>query len=136
MKELIGVWKLLFLTGGGVPGGYSPNVVGRIMFTAEGWMDALITDTDPIKAKTFNWGNATAQEIATIARPVVTYCGQYTLLNVSGELFTHTAVEASLNPGWVGTDQIRHVSIEETNGTSILTIIPVYVSTDVHLNNT
>lgn len=135
MKELIGVWKLLFInstvsTRPANSASQKTTLSGRIMFTADGYMNALIRSPDTGRHLPNNvaWSFATDAQIGSIARPVTSYCGLYTVRNESGQLYTHTKLDVSLDPSWMDAEQVRHASFSEQDGKSIMTLIPVEVS--------
>ncbi len=100
------------------------------MFTADGYMNALIRDPDTGRHLPNNveWSFATDAQIGSIARPVTSYCGLYTVRNESGEIYTHTKLDVSLDPSWMDDEQVRHATFEQKDGKSLMTLIPVEVS--------
>lgn len=133
LEQLFGVWKLLNATlAPGSPGGdYGPNPTGRIIFTPDGYVNAMITDLNLVNAALPNgttWSNATDAEQAYIARLMVTYEGFFTIKTVGNDTTVHTNVELSLTPNYVGTEQVRDATLVEEGGKKILTLVPVVVS--------
>ncbi|KAE8443155.1 hypothetical protein EG329_002324 [Mollisiaceae sp. DMI_Dod_QoI] len=129
LAQLVGVWKLVFVnvSEGSVGYDYGPNPLGRIFFSPDGYMNAMITDPDQAKPlpNGTDWTTASDKQLATIARPMVAYSGPYQVVQKGGETYTHVDVEVSLNPNLIGTEQVRYSSFEEKNGKSLLSLIPV-----------
>ena len=133
LQQLFGVWKLINATiAPGSPGSdYGPNPIGRIIFTPDGYLNAMITDLNLVHETLPNgttWGNATNAEVVTIAKLMVTYEGFFTVKTVGNDTRVHTNVELSLTPDYIGTEQVRDATLEEEWGKSILTLVPVVVS--------
>jgi hypothetical protein len=134
-KELVGTWKLisfsLYLAGDTtysrpvyLPLGDSP--LGRITFTPSGYMSCLLTRSDVLEAMTSpSWIQASEDEIITIARPMVTYCGPFRLHQQDGVKLFSTAVDIALDPTWIGKPQTRKWEIKRTNRTTQLILKPV-----------
>ncbi|KUJ16567.1 uncharacterized protein LY89DRAFT_719259 [Mollisia scopiformis] len=126
MKQLIGVWKLLFITQpNNEPA--DTNLTGRIIFNDQGYMNALIRSGAAVPLPdSVDWDTATDAQIAAITRRIVAYSGQYEVRNESGQLFTHTTLDVSLDPSWMEEVQVRHAAFSNgTDGKSVLTLIPV-----------
>ncbi len=132
LAQIVGVWKLIYInvTGDSVGYNYGPNPLGRIFFSPDGYMNAMITDPDQAKPlpNGTDWSKASDAQLAAIARPMVAYSGHYHVVQEGGETFTHVDVEVSISPNLVGTEQVRYSSFEEKDGKSLLTLIPVVVS--------
>ena len=107
-----------------------PNPIGRIIFTPDGYLNAMITDLNLVNADLngTTWSNATDAQVANAALLMVTYEGPFTIETVGNDTRVHTNVEISLTPTYVGTEQVRDATLEEKDGKSILTLIPVVVS--------
>ncbi|KAE9375258.1 hypothetical protein N431DRAFT_463356 [Stipitochalara longipes BDJ] len=129
LQQLFGVWKLIQVnvTAGSPGSDYGPNPIGRIIFTPDGYLNAMITDLNLVNADLngTTWSNATDAEVAKIAKLMVTYEGSFTVKTVGNDTSVHTNVELSLTPDYVGTEQVRDAILEEKDGKSILTLIPV-----------
>ena len=132
LQQLFGVWKLIQVnvTAGSPGSDYGPNPIGRIIFTPDGYLNAMITDLNLVKADLngTDWSNATDAQVAKVALLMVTYEGPFTVQTVGNDTNVHTNVEISLTPTLVGTEQVRNAVFEEKDGKSILTLIPVVVS--------
>lgn len=129
IPQLIGAWKLLVIN-------YSngttakTNPLGRIVFTADGYMNAMVTYPDKFMVfpNGTTWAGLNDTQVASVTKSIVAYSGPCRLENRSGEIFTHVAVEISVNPTWIGTNQVRHASLEEKGGKTILSLNPYTVS--------
>ncbi|CZR69723.1 uncharacterized protein PAC_19623 [Phialocephala subalpina] len=122
LQQLVGIWKLLFIDNT-YPESHRTNLTGRIMFTADGYMNALIREPS-IEPFNFNWAFASDSQVAAIARGVTAYCGMYTVHNESGQVYTQTKLDVSLSPSWMLQDQIRYATFEEKDGKTLMTLIP------------
>jgi hypothetical protein len=58
----------------------------------------------------------------------VAYSGPYRIEEDAGKYYSHVAVEVSMDPSWIGTDQVRHAVFGEKNGTTQLSLFPLVVS--------
>jgi Lipocalin-like domain len=131
LQQLFGVWKLIQVnvTAGSPGSEYGPNPIGRIIFTPDGYLNAMITDLNLVTSNLNGtaWSNATDAEVAKVALLMFTYEGPFTLQTVGNDTSVHTSIEISLTPTLVGTEQVRDATLEEKDGKSILTLIPVVV---------
>ena len=118
------------MTAGSPGSDYGPNPIGRIIFTPDGYLNAMITDLNLVNADLNDtaWSDATDAEVAKVALFMVTYEGPFTLQTVGNDTSVHKNIEISLTPTLVGTEQVRDATLEEKDGKSILTLIPVVVS--------
>ena len=131
LQQLIGVWKLISVnvTAGSPGSNYGPKPIGRLIVTSDGYLNAMITDLGQINLPNgTTWNNATDAEVAQIARLMVVYEGPFTVQTTGNNTSLHTNVEISLMPDLVGTVQVRDALLEDRDGKSILTLIPVFVS--------
>ncbi|OAL02697.1 hypothetical protein IQ06DRAFT_271329 [Phaeosphaeriaceae sp. SRC1lsM3a] len=122
-QDVIGTWNLLSLNfcldedGSkviGQPAG--PTPLGRITFTPEGYMSALITDPRIAHPIDKPW----------IAMALSAYCGKYDVSKKkNGELQIATQVDISLDPNWIGSKQVRNVRLGEVkDGKQTLVLTP------------
>ena len=117
-NPLVGAWKLvsweLMQPDGTVQHLYGRNVVGYLLYTADGYMSAEIMHPDRQQSNPrVGMEPPMAQTLSDRDRvgaynTYLSYCGPYT---VKGGTVIHH-VKAGLIPGWVGTDQVRPFSIE------------------------
>jgi hypothetical protein len=130
-----GVWKLLSFealladapeTVIAQPLGPSP--VGRLHLSPLKYMSVMLTSPEgmkPLQSKT--WGQATDEEVLRIARPMISYCGPYTVFRSGEELQLSTQVELAMDSNWIGGEQVRKVEIFEEGETPRLTLTPNFV---------
>ncbi|KAH3920298.1 hypothetical protein HBI56_068100 [Parastagonospora nodorum] len=131
-QDVIGTWHLLSLHFClnedateiiGEPAG--PNPLGRITFTREGYMSALITDPRIAHPIDKPWVSAEKDVQLKIAMALSAYCGKYKVSEKNGELQIATQVEISLDPNWIGSKQVRNVRLGEVkDGKQTLVITP------------
>lgn len=127
--RLVGLWNLVSVTtvsdeaSGSKQLGhpFGPQPLGRILFTPEGYMSATITNPDHGKfwKNDASWRTASDKDIASIARVMISYSGDCKIYYEDGILLASTDVVISLDPAWIGTEQVRRVSFEE-NGHLLL----------------
>jgi hypothetical protein len=112
-NPFVGTWKLtsweVTHPDGKVHYLYGKNVVGYLIYTADGYMSAVIMDPDRKQSDpNFPLEIATAQTLpdpdrARAYSTYVSYCGTYT---VEDNTVTHH-VKAGLIPSWTGSEQTR-----------------------------
>jgi hypothetical protein len=100
MKSIVGTWRLVAAAahdpaGNPMPTPYGAKGLGRVCFTAEGRMMAVVCDGRPALPP-------------GIARDYSSYCGNYTF---DGDRLV-TRVDAASDPARIGTDQVRDVSFD------------------------
>jgi hypothetical protein len=99
-SRIIGTWRLVAAAardadGNALPAPYGPNGMGRVVFTADGRMMAVLCDGRPDLPP-------------GVVRDYSSYCGNYTF---DGKRLV-TRVDAALDPSRVGSDQVREVRFE------------------------
>lgn len=117
-NPLVGTWKLISwevtLPDGATHYLYGKDVIGYLIYTADGYMSAEIMNPDRQQSDpNFPLEIAAAQTLpdSDRARAYSTYlshCGAYT---VEGSTVTHH-VKAGLIPSWTGSEQRRHFSFD------------------------
>jgi hypothetical protein len=100
MASIVGTWKLVRATakdgaGAPLPEPYGGKGIGRVTFTAEGRMQAVVCD-------------GRKEMPAGVARDYSSYAGNYTF---DGARLV-TRVDAASDPSRVGGDQVRGVRFE------------------------
>jgi hypothetical protein len=118
-SPFVGTWKLasweVRQPDGTVHYLYGKNVVGYLIYTADGYMSAEIMDPDRQQSDPdFPLEVAGAQTLGDADRAraystYLSYCGTYT---VEGDTVTHH-VKAGLIPSWTGSEQRRQYRFEE-----------------------
>lgn len=131
-KDIIGTWQLIswqyfrdeaatqFLMNHG-----RLNPLGRLTFTSDGYMSAILTDPARAIPPDTPFRFAPDRDVANIARALTSYCGQYRLFEKEGETRLSTDVEVSLDPSWIGGAQERKVGFGELGGKKTLILRPV-----------
>ncbi len=112
-NPFVGTWKLVSWEvtqpDGTIHYLYGRNVVGYLIYTADGYMSAEIMDPDRRQSNpNFPLETASAQTLpdqdrARAYSTYLSYCGTYT---VEGSTVTHH-VKAGLIPSWPGSEQPR-----------------------------
>ena len=117
-NPFIGAWKLISWEitqhDGTIFHPYGKDVVGYLIYTADGYMSAEIMDPDRQQSDpNFPLEIAVAQTLpdpdrARAYSTYLSYCGSYT---VEGDTVIHH-VKAGLIPSWTGSEQPRHFRFE------------------------
>jgi hypothetical protein len=112
-NPFIGTWELISWEvtqpDGTIQYPYGKEVIGYLIYTADGYMSAEIMDPDRQQSDpNFPLEMAGAQTLPDVDRAraystYLSYCGTYT---VEGQTLTHH-VRAGLIPSWTGSDQPR-----------------------------
>jgi hypothetical protein len=112
-NPFVGTWRLVswevMQPDGTIHYPYGRDVVGYLIYTADGYMSAEIMDPDRRQSDpNFPLEIATAQTLpdpdrARAYSTYLSYCGTYT---VEGNTVTHH-VQAGLIPSWTGSEQLR-----------------------------
>ena len=103
MQSIVGTWKLVAAAardrnGNALPEPYGGGGMGRVAFSADGRMMAVVCDTRPTLP-------------SGVERGYSSYCGNYTF---DGEKLV-TRVDAASDPSRIGSDQVREVSFLDAN---------------------
>jgi hypothetical protein len=130
-SEIVGIWRLLTCQFHAVsspsivvqPLGPSPS--GRFVITAGGYTSCILTSPEASAPISTGWMQASAEEIARVARTMTAYCGPYRAWEENNETFLATNVEISLNPEWIGGEQVRRWTVIKEPGRTLLTLRPV-----------
>ncbi len=112
-NPFVGTWKLISWEvtqpDGAIHYPYGKDVVGYLIYTADGYMSAVIMDPDRRQSDpNFPLETAGAQTLPDPDRvraysTYLSYCGTYT---VEGDTVTHR-VKAGMIPSWTGSEQHR-----------------------------
>lgn len=118
-NSFVGTWKLVSLEvtqpDGTIHYPYGKNVVGYLIYTADGYMSAVIMDPDRRQSDpNFPRETLLAQTLPDLDRArayntYLSYCGTYT---IDGSTVTHH-VKAGLIPSWTGSEQPRPFKFEQ-----------------------
>ena len=110
VSQFVGAWSLASwssVTSGGEtlhPMGAKPR--GRIIYDAGGRMAVQIGDADRAPLS----GAAPDAELRAAFDGYLAYFGAFTVDTERGVVVHH--LEMSLNPNWIGVDQVRHFDLE------------------------
>jgi hypothetical protein len=115
----VGAWRLIcweiVLSDGTVVFPYGKDVVGYLIYTADGHMSAQIMDPDRRQSdSTFPLQSAAAQTLSDPDRArayttYLSYCGTY---RVEDDSVIHH-VKAALIPSWTGSEQVRRFKFDK-----------------------
>jgi len=118
MTLFVGAWKLISWEirqpDGMIHYPYGKDVIGYLIYTAEGYMSAEIMAADRRQSDpNYPLEGASGQTLpdpdrAAAYSTYISYCGTYT---VEGDKVVHH-VKAGLIPSWTGSDQVRHFRFE------------------------
>lgn len=116
-RRLLGGWTLHAWTitagdGAAVQHPFGANPTGLIVYTDDGWMNASIARAGRAPLAAASPRQAPLAEQAEAFRSYFNYAGRYTLRRVDGAPHVVHAVAWSLNPGFVGSEQVRRVSFD------------------------
>jgi hypothetical protein len=98
-----------------------------MVFNPDGYMSVLGTVPERTKRITSEvpWVVAADEDVAFIARYAMMYWGAFRIFEEDGGLRLATDVHVSLDPGWMGTEQVRSVVLKEEDGKTIMVLRPV-----------
>jgi hypothetical protein len=125
-QPLVGTWRLISFHGRNAAGETRPalgkNAQGLLVYTEDGRMIAIMSDTGRASFLSRDFRGGTPDEALAAINSFISYCGTYA---VNGQTVTHH-VEMSLFPNWVGEDQIRNFKFE--GGNLVLSTPPLLLS--------
>ena len=117
--RLVGVWTLLSAVtstaDGKVSNRYGDKPSGRITYDKSGRMSAILMGADRKKVGSLDLRDASDSESKSVLQSFAAYYGTFDVDTVNQTVIHH--VEASLDPNWVGTDQVRGY---EFNGDNLI----------------
>jgi lipocalin-like protein len=112
-ESLIGTWRLVSYEAHGAHGKISyplgKNLRGLLCYTEEGFMSVQVMKKDRPKYSSKDLHLSLVEEMAAAANGYVAYAGRFSVDEAAGTVTHH--IELSLSPTWVGTDQIRSVTL-------------------------
>ena len=124
-ESLVGVWKLVSYSTQdpdtrAVFHAFGERATGYIVYTAEGRMFAILAAEDRKPLTGGNRITAPVEDRAEAFSTATAYSGTYTL--TEGQVVHH--VDISVNPNWVGTDQVRFIRLEGNRLTIVTPPLP------------
>lgn len=112
-EDLIGTWRLVrwenIIAGELYDSVLGPRPQGQIIYTADGYMSAILSSAGRVPLGAATLHQATTEERAAAAAGYLSYGGTWELTD---EVAVHHCT-LSLFPNWVGTDLIRQVEWED-----------------------
>ena len=113
-SEFVGAWRLASYSAV-TPGGetiypFGRNAQGRIIYEAGGRMAVQIGNPERAAFATANPGAAPDAEVRAAFQGYLAYFGTYTVDAGRGIVVHHP--EMSLNPNWIGVDQVRYFDLQ------------------------
>jgi hypothetical protein len=112
-SEFVGTWRLAsysaVTSSGETIYPMGPNVRGRIIYDAGGRMAVQLGNADRSAFAAGDPGAASAAEVRTAFDGYLAYFGAYTVDAGRGTVVHH--LEMSLNPNWIGVDQVRYFDL-------------------------
>ena len=110
--QLVGTWTLLLSDNvkadGTQFGGYGPNPIGSVIFTADGHFSLAIVRSNVPKFAANDRLKGTPDEYKAAAQGSLAYFGTYTVNDADKTL--NLRVEGSSYPNWNGTQQARKIT--------------------------
>jgi hypothetical protein len=113
-SELVGAWRLVSYTavtsGGEMFYPMGPDARGRIVYDAGGNMAVQLGDPGRASFAGGDPGAATDAEVRAAFDGYLAYFGSYTVDAGRGAVVHH--LEMSLDPDWIGGDQVRYFDLQ------------------------
>jgi Lipocalin-like domain len=88
-------------------------------------MSTIGNDPSKIIIPSSPWIIAPGEEIAEVARYLMSYWGAYKIFEEEGEVRLSTKVHVALDPSWLGTMQERKAEFRIEDGRQVLVLKPV-----------
>jgi hypothetical protein len=116
-NPLLGTWKLRrweIAYGDGRPATlpYGPDAVGMILYTGDGWMNACIARGGRPRLSGDSMRQLPAAEALSAFESYFSYGGRYMLRHHDGRPQVVHQVTMSLNPNFVGSEQVRDMHFD------------------------
>ncbi len=114
---VLGAWTLVgwqvATDGDGEPGlPFGADAIGLLLYTADGWMNASIARSSRAALSAASIRRVPLAEQGAAFESYFSYGGAFTLCAIDGAAHVVHAVGFSLNPGFVGTEQIRRIRFD------------------------
>jgi hypothetical protein len=102
-------WRIRYADGGAPTDPFGEQPDGLLVYSPDGWMSAAVCRRDrPLLPPDQSPRTADAEQVAGMFRSYFHYAGPF---RVEGDRVVHS-VRLSLNPNFVGTEQIRHMHLD------------------------
>ena len=115
--QLLGAWTLArwgidFSDGRAASFPFGADATGLIVYSAGGWMNASIARTGRTPLSASSVRKAPVAEQCAAFESYFNYAGPYSLRVIDGQAHVVHAVHFSLNPNFVGSQQVRRIHFE------------------------
>lgn len=114
-ESVVGTWRLVSFQGRNAKGesraALGKNAKGLLVYTAEGYMIAILSEADRQPFRSYDFRGGVPEEALAAVNTYISYSGQYTV----GEGIVTHRVDMSLFPNWIGQDQVRNFRFEKGN---------------------
>ena len=125
---LLGAWRLVgwrITSAGRASEPFGPGADGLIVYTADGWMNASIARADRARLSAGSVRQASDSEQCAAFESYFNYAGRYTLRAIDGVAHVVHSVQFSLNPNFVGSEQVRRIHFDGDDRLSLSADEPV-----------
>jgi hypothetical protein len=112
-------WDITYSDGRPPSFPYGPAATGLIQYTSDGTMSACIARAGRGRLSSSSVRSAPAAEQVAAFESYFQYAGPYEMRTIDGHPHVVHHVTHSLNPNFVGTDQIRRVELDGTGGLTL-----------------
>jgi hypothetical protein len=129
-QRLLGAWTLqrwtIALDDGRAPQQpFGEGATGLIVYTADGWMSAAIARADRAPLSAASVRQVPVAEQAAAFEGYFHYAGRFSLALREGVPHVVHQVQWSLNPGFVGSEQVRRLRFDGEQGLELAADEPV-----------
>ncbi len=112
-------WEITYSDGRAPTLPYGDQATGTIVYSEDGWMSACIARAGRPRLSSDSVRSAPVDERLAAFESYFQYSGPYTLQTVDGQQQVVHRVTMSLNPNFVGTEQVRNVTLAGTDGLTL-----------------
>jgi len=105
-------WEITYGDGRATTLPYGPDAVGLILYTADGWMNACIARGGRPRLSGDSMRKLPTAEALATFESYFSYGGRYTLRVLDGRPQVVHQVTMSLNPNFVGSEQVRDMHFD------------------------
>lgn len=106
-------WEITYSDGRRPSLPFGPDATGLICYTHDGFMNACIARGNRARLSSQSVRSAPTEERLAAFESFFQYAGRYTLRSEAGRQQVVHSVTHSLNPNFVGTEQVRDVTLAE-----------------------
>jgi hypothetical protein len=128
-ERLLGAWTLdrwqIAIEGREPQQPFGEGATGLIVYSADGWMNASIARAGRIALSTASVRQAPAAEQCAAFESYFNYAGPFALEAIEGVPHVRHEVRWALNPGFVGTTQLRRIAFDGADRLSLSADEPV-----------